>query len=368
MISKNNFSIELLFAKLMLFSIFLPLFYSNCSDNDKNISKPKYSIEVCERETFIDVDYTFENEGLYKPWFIKQNSISDELFVLDNGNNCIYVFDKGGKFLNKIGRAGQGPGDLLNPVAMNFDKNGNIYIWEDYNNRFSVFSVDGKYLKTIKLKNLVTIRTFTISENDEIITRLYNTDFYLSIISKDGEIINQIGKIDTYKNKIFDEFRIPISDAYATVIYIRDTGNSYVVFLEHLPIIKVYSKSGILLKEYKLDHKELSMVNYINPEKLKEPALIALYLSVIYKDGHYYCLMARHDDNYNDKEYLLINVLDENFVLREKKYLPLKEPINIYKYRNLIKGFELLYKNIFLLPIIEQAEIYSYYSIKNNPN
>jgi len=71
-------------------------------------------------------------------------------FIYTNfGENEIRKFSPEGKLIQKIGRKGQGPGDILRlgSFAIN-PKDGNIYVTEWYrgNRKVSIFSLEGKYV------------------------------------------------------------------------------------------------------------------------------------------------------------------------------------------------------------------------------
>ena len=52
----------------------------------------------------------------------------DKLLFLDPSGCQVLFFNQEGKFLKKIGRKGQGPGEFIAPLAVGFDSTGNIYV------------------------------------------------------------------------------------------------------------------------------------------------------------------------------------------------------------------------------------------------
>lgn len=75
-------------------------------------------------------------------------------FIYSNyGENEIRKYSPEGKLLLKIGRKGQGPGDImrLGSLAIN-PKDGNLYVTEYYGNkRVSIFSPKGKYIGELQI-------------------------------------------------------------------------------------------------------------------------------------------------------------------------------------------------------------------------
>ena len=64
----------------------------------------------------------------------------DHVYVSDEWNNTISVFDSKGKFLRKWGTTGSGDGELLRPAGLVCEKNGNLIVVDSGNNRLQVFS------------------------------------------------------------------------------------------------------------------------------------------------------------------------------------------------------------------------------------
>ncbi len=69
------------------------------------------------------------------------------VYVSDWGANHITVFGSDGKFIRTIGRPGNGPGDLGGPAALEVSGD-RLVVWESMNVRFSVMTLDGKFIKT----------------------------------------------------------------------------------------------------------------------------------------------------------------------------------------------------------------------------
>jgi len=70
----------------------------------------------------------------------------ENVYLSDEWENTISVFDSNGNFLRKWGKTGSGDGELLRPAGLVCEKNGNIIVVDSGNNRLQVFSPDGKFL------------------------------------------------------------------------------------------------------------------------------------------------------------------------------------------------------------------------------
>ncbi len=73
------------------------------------------------------------------------------IYVLDRSKNRgIYVFSFEGKFLQKIGNVGQGPGEYAEPTDISIYGN-TVYVYDQYTHRISLFDRDGNYLSAKKV-------------------------------------------------------------------------------------------------------------------------------------------------------------------------------------------------------------------------
>lgn len=72
------------------------------------------------------------------------------IYALDEKENSIYVFNKQGKILKTIGRAGVGPGELSRPVSI-YIKSAYIYVLDDENRRVTIFNTSGNYEKSFNI-------------------------------------------------------------------------------------------------------------------------------------------------------------------------------------------------------------------------
>jgi len=78
---------------------------------------------------------------------------SGRIFVLDNGENEVKVFDRRGRFLNSFGREGTGPGEFTRPIALRLT-NDSLVVTDGLQRRISIFALDGTHLKTERLPSL----------------------------------------------------------------------------------------------------------------------------------------------------------------------------------------------------------------------
>lgn len=66
------------------------------------------------------------------------------VYVLDFPSQEVRVFRPDGTYSHRIGRRGEGPGELIGAAGLNFAPDGNLWVWST--TRYSVFEPDGTFL------------------------------------------------------------------------------------------------------------------------------------------------------------------------------------------------------------------------------
>lgn len=73
---------------------------------------------------------------------------AENIYVLDEKDFAVKVFDKSGAFLRRFGQKGKGPGDLDQPSRISIDRSQNALLIVNGASGLSFFSFDGKFLKS----------------------------------------------------------------------------------------------------------------------------------------------------------------------------------------------------------------------------
>lgn len=80
----------------------------------------------------------------------------------------ISVFDRTGKFLRVIGKAGAGPGEFRTPHALEFDSQGRLIVADRHNHRIQILTKDGKFIR--EYADFGRTSGLAIDKNDVIYT------------------------------------------------------------------------------------------------------------------------------------------------------------------------------------------------------
>ena len=71
---------------------------------------------------------------------------AERLYITDEYNHRVSVYDIAGKFLSKWGTLGSGDGEVNGPAGIAIDSDDNVYIVDQHNSRVQKFTTDGRYL------------------------------------------------------------------------------------------------------------------------------------------------------------------------------------------------------------------------------
>ena len=88
-----------------------------------------------------------DNEGEGKMYLPLSVAICGDRILISQANNCILNYQLNGKFISKIGKYGNGELEFNFPYGLTIDEsNGNIYVIDYSNNRIQILSQDFRFI------------------------------------------------------------------------------------------------------------------------------------------------------------------------------------------------------------------------------
>lgn len=227
-------------------------FFLNKRDLSKEASAYGVTVVPYNYKLFLPSEDVTGNYSLYQANAIKIDH-DDNVFILDAGNNRIMKYDKKGKFLQQIGRVGQGPGELLDPINFDIDDEGTIYVWNYGNSRIEIFDGNGNYIHSFKIL-FPTARWagMAVGPAGSIYLNLPSSGSLIVVFTKTGEKIKQFGKIKEFKNPL------------KTMIFNQGSmhfdkkGDLNFLFVTK-PLFRRYSQDGHLLLEKVIKGPEIDL-------------------------------------------------------------------------------------------------------------
>ncbi len=243
------------------------------------------------------------------------------VYVSDDWQNRIAVFDADGNFQRHWGVSGDGEGQLHGASGLAFDSDDNIWVADAYNHRIQKFTKDGEFLASCGRRGdgpgeFNSPWGLTIDENGSV----YVADWKNSRVQKlspDGDYLAEFGRSDDSSQVLNHPSDVAV-DGEGDV-YVADWGNNQV---------RVYDPDANLIATLVGDAQELSkwalMGLNANPDMRKmrrrvktlEPEWRFCYpTSVVYDRDHDWLIVAdtmrgrlqiySKDKNYSEPQYNL---------------------------------------------------------------
>ena len=218
--------------------------------NGDRLANSPFNVAVKERELTVvgELDLKLlEVERVGSLFGIAVNT-KGNIAVTDIGKHCVYIFDKNGKFLRKIGVQGK----FKDPRGVTYLNDDEILIADTDNSRIKQINIQtGTVVKTSVAGVGEFYRPFDVCLNKErriVVTELSSNR--VQVLSREGEIISMFGNIDPEKlNK--PRSCLP----YKNNFFVSDSGNQ---------CIKAFDNSGTFLHKFgKLGNQD-GQFNYPN--------------------------------------------------------------------------------------------------------
>ena len=74
------------------------------------------------------------------------------LVVVNRGSHELLVFGRDGEFVRSLGRQGEGPGEFVDPVELDFVGGDSIVVWDWGSGRLVLFGPDGSHERNVRLQ------------------------------------------------------------------------------------------------------------------------------------------------------------------------------------------------------------------------
>jgi DNA-binding beta-propeller fold protein YncE len=124
------------------------LYVLNRAGADIELRMPYKRVTMCTVEEDYLGDFGTGGTGDGQLMWPVAIAIDDEgqVYISDEALQRISVFDKRGKYLGKWGVHGRGAGEFDRPAGLAFDREGNLLVVDGLNNRVQLYTGDGKFL------------------------------------------------------------------------------------------------------------------------------------------------------------------------------------------------------------------------------
>ena len=170
----------------------------------KNTKEPIYDPGVLTLEEELCISESPEREEVI---FSQIRSIdvdeSGRIYILDQGEAHVYVFDPDGNYIKSIGKKGQGPGELHMPFTMTVTSNQELMV-EDFRREINFYTLEGDFIREIKTAKEAALRIFMDSRGN----------FFGTVIVYDEEDPRyEVRKYDPQMNRLASLGKSPLPNA-----------------------------------------------------------------------------------------------------------------------------------------------------------
>jgi hypothetical protein len=163
----------------------------------RNPIEPMYEEDVLSLEEELTIG---EKKGREEYMFsLIMMDVDDEenIYVLDRETANIRVFNKEGKYVQTIGRRGQGPGEMQSPRLIQITPQNEIMVYDMRNRRLAFYASDGIFLRHIPAANVIAFLFLKIDSN---------RNFVGYVLDREG---NELIKYDSELKPIYTLFKSP---------------------------------------------------------------------------------------------------------------------------------------------------------------
>lgn len=138
-------SIKSMLFLLLIFAIHADADAIHADADPKMLSDLYKTGKILLRPELVLDDQSMPKGVIFESPFDIEEDPRGNVYVLDYRANNIKIFSSEGKFINTIGRQGQGPGDFNGPFLLAVTKD-RIYVWDFRNRRICVLTHDGEFI------------------------------------------------------------------------------------------------------------------------------------------------------------------------------------------------------------------------------
>jgi hypothetical protein len=196
------------------------------------------------------------------------------VYILDWKDSNVKVFDARGKFLRVFGKKGQGPGELNQPQGIIITPENEILVVDGLNQRFAVFSLEGKFLRNISTAKAPGMTSVKMDRRGFIVglSQGFGGDASKMVISLDVKLydkdLNSKATLATFEMPYSLQMKINPFSA-TRLIHALDGQDRLYLGSQNGYEIKVLSLEGRPLKTIRRDYDPIRMSQSDKDEMLK---------------------------------------------------------------------------------------------------
>jgi hypothetical protein len=124
----------------------------------RNPKEPIYSEDVFQLEEDLAIPSPEEEELMFQSLMFLVIDNNENIYVSDSKAGHILVFDKSGEFVRKIGRRGQGPGEMVYPFETLILREKEIFVNDIGQAKAHFFTLEGEFIRQMTTSKMPAFR------------------------------------------------------------------------------------------------------------------------------------------------------------------------------------------------------------------
>ena len=175
----------------------------------------------------------------------------ENIYVCDDFDSRIFIYDKEGNFQGNWGVKGSGDGELNSPSGLAFDREDNLYVVDSLNSRVQKFTKDGKFMAKWGSQGSGPGQFnlpwgIAIDKEGHVYVADWKND-RVQKLTPDGQYLASFGKSGTGEGEIREPSGVAVDDEGD--VYIVDWGNKR---------LNIYDREGEFITSFSGDADRLS--------------------------------------------------------------------------------------------------------------
>ncbi|XP_064384452.1 E3 ubiquitin-protein ligase TRIM71-like [Halichondria panicea] len=164
------------------------------------------------------------------PFGVCVNSVNGKVYMVDNGLNCVHIFNSDLTFSSKLGSEGSGNGQFNRPHGVASDRSGCVYVADYYNYRVQVFTPDGGYLRQFGKygsgNGELGLPVSICVDSDDLVYVGEWGNNRVSVFTCEGVFLKSFGSYGSGPGQFNGPYGIAVDQC--GVVYVSDRGNNRV--------------------------------------------------------------------------------------------------------------------------------------------
>ena len=166
---------------------------------------------------------------------------NNHLYVTDHRNLRVQKFDITGTYLFQFGSQGSGNAQLQNPIGIIVHE-GKVYVVDNGNHRISVFQLDGQFSHIIGSGHLQYPWYIAVSSNDQLLVANYG-HHCISIFTLDGNYVGKFGTQGTRRGQLSSSAGIA-TDMYGFILVTENDDHRVSIFDKDGVFVHCFGSNG----------------------------------------------------------------------------------------------------------------------------